>query len=128
MMSGTGENVSVWWETSRENSSYWTHAIRTDRSVAAAFVNEILTTAAEGAFGGLIFGIRGGSVAGARIGAGIGAVSGAAFAAIHFTNQPIPHPHMMMPIEPVLLQTGATKQAALGARHPSWGQLKAAYR
>jgi hypothetical protein len=128
MMSGFGESVAVWWETSSQNSSYWVHAIRTDRSVATAFVNEILTTAGEGAFGGLILGVRGGSVAGALVGAGIGAVSGAAFAAIHFTNQPVPHPQMMMPIEPVLLQTGATKQAALGARHPSWGQLKAAYR
>lgn len=127
-----GENIfTVWWETTNANMDYWSHAVWTDRSVGVAFVNQVALGATGGGLATALAGIWV-PIPGGAIGIGIIAVAGGTIAALGFINQPVPpappKPKMMMPSEPELLQTGATKQAALGVQRPSWGQLKAAYR
>ncbi len=122
------DEIMAFIETSEANNRYWASQIFNDRNVGTAFVNTVVTAACEGALAGGMLSVRSGNLAATLPGIGLGAMAGVAFAALQFLNQPAPKPKVPMPMASVSPQTGAAQKVILGARRPSWGQLKAAYR
>jgi hypothetical protein len=117
---------AAWWNTTMNTQEYWLGQIVTDRTVAVAYINQVLIGAGSGALAAGLGGLSAGPET-AVLGACAGGMLGACTAAIMFINQPPPKPkNAALPARTLSAPTG-TATMMLGARRASWGQVKARY-
>jgi hypothetical protein len=127
---GLFDGLAAWWNVTKDTQRYWLGQITTDRTVAAACINQVALVSASGFAAGAYAGFFSGGPGTAVLGSCFGGFAGACFGFAQFISRPPPQqPPPQNAGRPDYSTAGqrTAEVAPLGAQSATWGQVKARY-